>query len=204
MNEEQAARDLALVRRVIEATQRRVDPQMFHFVIWGVIVLVWYPLESWLGSHGQGEWQAAVGIAALVLGSVLSVVGGFLANRQSRLPAGDPTFALRIAYVCWVFIGTGAVCSVVGGVIGVDTRWMPHLWGLIYALMLMVLGTIYATECFWLGLFALIGTLVAAANLPLAGYIIGGSIGPAAIIAGLVAEYRVRRLQREAVHVTEG
>ncbi len=204
MNQEQAAQDLALVRRVLEATQRRVDPQMFHFIIWGVIVLVWYPLDCWLDRNGGGDRQVGIAIAALVLGCVLSMVGGFLANRRTRLPAGDPTFAMRIASICWIFVGTGAACTIAAGVIGADSRWMPHLWGLIYALMLMVLGALYAPECFWLGLLALAGTLWAAANLEQAGYIIGGTIGPAAIVAGLVAEYRVRRLQREAVHVGEG
>ena len=203
MNSQQAAQDLALVGRVLAATQRRIDPQMFHFIIWGSIVLVWYPLDSWLGSRGLSSWQHRVAISSLVLGVLLSGIGGYLANRKPRVPAVDASFAVRIALICSVFVGTGAVCTAAAGMIGLNAAWMPHLWGLIYAMMLMVLGVLYAAECFWLGLFALAGTLTAAADLPRAGYIIGLTMGPAAIISGLAAEFRVRGLRREALHVRE-
>ena len=55
MDHELAARDLELIGRVLEQTRRRVDPQMFHMIVWGTIVLFWYPLMSWLQAAGRGR-----------------------------------------------------------------------------------------------------------------------------------------------------
>jgi hypothetical protein len=203
MNERQATNDLALVERILDATQRRVDPQMFHFIIWGTIVLAWYPLENWLAANDRGG-QAIVAVVAISLGATLSALTGFLANRSPRLAAADPDFGSRIGLACSIFIGTGVVCSICIGVLGGDSRWTPHLWGLIYALMLMTLGVFYSAECFWFGILALAGTIVAAWRLELAGYILGFTMGPAALIPGLIAERRVRRLQRETLNVGDG
>jgi hypothetical protein len=204
MDEQQAADDLALVRRILDATHRRVDPQMFHFIIWGAIVLVWYPLDQWLEANEYRASQAPLAICALVLGSSLSIIGGYLANRRPRLVTGDPGFSTRIAAACGVFIGTGVACSVAIALSGENVRWTPHLWGLMYALMLMTLGVFYSSECFLFGLLALAGTIAAAWQRQNAGYILGLSMGIAAVIPGLMAERRVRRLQQEAVNVDGG
>ena len=79
MDKEQLADDLHLIRRVLDQTHRRVDPQMFQMILWGVIVLVWYPLANWFelaGNHrgtivfsasaspliGSGAWRAKLGV----------------------------------------------------------------------------------------------------------------------------------------------
>ena len=204
MDADRATDDLALVRRILSATQRRVDPQMFHFIIWGILVLVWYPLDEWLGNQGFRSAQAPLGMTALAVGTLSSIIGGYLANRRPRLSAGDPGFSQRIGIACSIFIGTGVICSIAVALIGADASWTPHLWGLMYALMLMTLGVFYSSECFWFGLLALGGTIAAAARRDLAGYILGLTMGPAAIIPGLLAEWRVRRLRNETVYVGEG
>jgi hypothetical protein len=202
MNDQQAIDDLDLVRRILDNTQRRVDPQMFHFIIWGAIVTVWYPLDNWLAAHRHDE-QAIVAAVALLLGATLSILGSVLANRRPRLAASDRDFAARIGMACSVFVGTGMVCSICLGVLG-GSRWIPHLWGLLYALLLMTLGVFYSAECFWFGMLALGGTIAAAWRLDSAGYLVGLTLGPAALFPGLLAENRVRRLRDEAVDVGDG
>jgi hypothetical protein len=203
MNEQQAIDDLALVQRILDATQRRVDPQMFHFVIWGAVVIIWYPLDNWLSNH-HSDVQALVAASALLLGATLSVMAGFMANRRPRLVASDPDFASRIGMSCSVFVGTGVVCSICIGVLGADSRLIPQLWGLLYALMLMTLGVFYSADCFWFGTLALLGAMAAVGRPDLGGYLVGLTMGPAALLAGLIAERRVRRLRREAVDVGDG
>jgi hypothetical protein len=203
MNDRQAAEDLELVRQILDATRRRLDPQMFHFVIWGGIVVVWYPLDNWLTAEKAG-WQGTVAVMSLALGTILSVIGGVVANRRPRLPAADPDFAARILKFCSAFIGTGILCSLMLVTVIDAPQWLPHLWGFVYALSLMVLGAFYSRECFWFGLLALGGTIAAAWQREFAGYILGITMGPAALVSGLIAESRVRRMKHEAVNVGDG
>ena len=42
-----AAADLEYISSVIKRTQKRIDPHAFHFVLWGAIVLVCYPLLNY-------------------------------------------------------------------------------------------------------------------------------------------------------------
>jgi hypothetical protein len=189
---------------VLDATRRRIDPQMFHFIIWGAIVLVWYPCDNWLAWRGAEEWQPALGVGSLLLGATLSSIGGAITNRKPRLPSGDSTLSAQIGQVVGIFIGTAVVCTLFAQFAIADMRWMIPFWGLTYALLLMVLGALYSGACFWCGLVCLAGTLASVLRLEWAGFVVGLTMGPAAIVAGILAERRVRQLQHETVHVPEG
>lgn len=200
MDREQLADDLHLIRRVLDQTHRRVDPQMFHMILWGAIVLVWYPLMTWFDLHDRGTAMLVTSIAALATGCTLSTVLGARAARKPRLAAGNAHLAVQVGRLVAIFIGTGMVLSfamptlVKGG-----ERYIVHAWGLIYALMLMTIGVVYSREVFWCGLPAFVAAIAALRFPSHAGYVVGPAMGIGCIVAGVIAERRVARLRGEAV-----
>ncbi len=200
MDREQAVQDLELISRVLDGTRRRVDPQMFHAIVWGTIVLVWYPLMSWFERSGDRRAELVVSIAAIAGGSVLSAFLGWRSGRRPRLPAANAHLARRVGALTAIFIATGILLSMaVPSLVQGGERFIPHVWGLLYALMLMTLGVVYSGECFFCGLPSLIGTIVALRFPSEAGFILGPAMGLGCIVAGVIAERRVARLRLESV-----
>src|SRR5262249_51959379 len=153
MDREQAARDLELIGRVLEQTRRRVDPQMFHMIVWGSIVLVWYPLMSWLEAADRGRTCLWVSLGAIGGGTLLSTLLGWRFGRRPRLAAANTLLAKRLGQLTAVFVVTGIVLSFAVPLLAKGGGlYVPHVWGLLYALMLMTLGVFYSREFFYCGL----------------------------------------------------
>jgi len=200
MNPEQAAQDLALIRRVLEQTRRRVDPQMHHAILWGTIVLIWYPLMSWFERSGDGRAQLIVSFAAVWCGAILSAWRGWRSSRHPRLAAANTTLARQLGAVTGIFVGSGVLLSVAAPALSPGAeRFVPHIWGMLYALMLMTLGVFYSREFLFCGLPCLLATMAALRWPDAAGYILGPAMGLGCIVAGCIAERRVARLRRESV-----
>jgi hypothetical protein len=198
MDREQLADDLHVIRRVLDQTQRRVDPQMFHMILWGVIVLVWYPLMNWFDLRGNGKGMAISGIAALGFGVLASTYLGWRASRKPRIAAGNAHLASQIGKLVAIFIVTGVVLSMaVPALVRGGERYMVHLWGMIYALMLMSVGVVYSRLVFWCGVPSLLAVLVMLRFPEHAGFVVGPAMGIGSLVAGLIAERRVARLRRE-------
>jgi hypothetical protein len=47
MERDTAHSELEFIASVMRRTQAAVDPHAFHFVLWGALVLVCYPLMNW-------------------------------------------------------------------------------------------------------------------------------------------------------------
>lgn len=198
MDREQAARDLELIGRVLEQTRRRVDPQMFHLIIWGTIVLVWYPLMSWFEASGRGRTCLWVSVVALGSGTLLSSFLGWWYARRPRLAAANTTLARRLGQLTAIFVLTGVVLSFAVPMLAEGGgAYVPHVWGLLYALMLMTLGVIYSREFFFCGLPSLLATIAALHWVTWSGYLLGPAMGLGCIVAGTIAERRVARMRRE-------
>ncbi len=194
------ADDLAFVRDVMARAERRIDPHAFHFVSWGAVVLVWYPLMNWLEESGRRGAMLWVGLAALVLGFALS---GLLEWRRTRrpVPAAEDTFVgrqvVRIVAAC---IAAAALLSAVGPATqAIPGERVPIVWGFAYAVMAYAVGVVYRDEFRWAGAFIFVGT-VAALLLPHAqGYVLGPVMGLGMIVPGVMAERRVARLRLQEV-----
>jgi hypothetical protein len=197
---QQALDDLHLIRRVLEMTQRRVDPQMFHAIIWGALVMVWFPLMNWFELRGDGRAQLYTSLLALALGMTVSATLGYRAARGPRLKSANTHLAAQVAAVVATFVIAGLIlslaipCLVPGG-----ERFIPHVWGFLYALKLLVLGIFYSREFFWCGLFVFAGGVCALAWVPYAGFILGAAMGLGCIVPGVIAERRVARLRGESL-----
>jgi hypothetical protein len=194
----QAGRELDLIREVIARTQRRIDPHAFHFVHWGAIVLVWYPLAAWLQAAGHLRAMIAVGIAAVALGFALSFGRELRLRGVPRVAGEDIDLARRVGWVVAANVGAGVLLSGLAPATGlIAGPNVPILWGLVYANLAFTTGVLYQRDFMLGGLAIFAGAVLAMFFQAHSGYILGPVMGLGMIIPGLRAEARVRRLREE-------
>ncbi|MCI0650951.1 MAG: hypothetical protein L0Z55_03615 [Planctomycetes bacterium] len=199
-SQDSAARDLEYIRRMLERTQQRIDPHAFHFVHWGAIVLVWYPLMNYFEESGQLAWRLPVSIVAIALGTLLSFAREIRLSRAPRL-AGENTYIGRqVGIIVAGCIGAGVVLSGFAPATGfVDGPEVPVIWGLVYSALAFMTGVVYTREFLVSGVVIFAGTLLAMAIQQYNGFILGPFMGLGMIIPGLVAERRVTKMQEAPV-----
>lgn len=193
-----AARDLKLIREVLERTEQRIDPHAFHFVWWGAIVLVWYPLANLFmlaGNRPAMFWTMGI---SLGIGSIGSSVMGYRAGKNPRL-TGENTFISRqVGMIVLATIGTGIVLSPLAPSTGfIAHQHMPTMWALVYALMAFMVGVVYRSEFLWAGAVIWAAAVVAMFLPDYNGFIVGPAMGLGMIVPGVMAERRVRRMRDE-------
>src|ERR1051325_1948442 len=142
-----ARSDLEYLHEVLARAERRVDPHAFHFVHWGLIVLVWYPVLDWLQREGRQGLAAITGGAALLLGTVLSVVRERRLSGRARIDGADGVVEHQVMAVAFGTVAAGLVLNVVAPVAHfVDGRAVPVLWGLSYAALAGGVAVVYRRE----------------------------------------------------------
>ncbi len=195
MDSENAERELAFVKDIMQKTSQRVDAHAFHSVHWGVIVLVWYPIGNWFGQHGMMDWYIGIGVAAIILGTALSVWRGVQVNRTPRLVGGNTFISCQIARIVFANLIAGFVLSFLGPATGlIEGANVPIIWGLVYANVAFMMGVAYSRDFMISVVFIFVGTLLAMLMPQYNGYILGPFMGLGMIVPGLRAEARVRRL----------
>ena len=85
MKELQATVDLEFIKEVMQKTHRRIDTHAFHTIIWGCIVLVWYPLGNYFVQQEMMAAYFALIPICLVLGSVLSGVSEYRRSMERAI-----------------------------------------------------------------------------------------------------------------------
>lgn len=196
---ETAREELRHLDQLLARTRSRVDPHAFHYVHWGIIVLIWYPLANALSLLGHPWWQIPVSVVALAIGISLSVLREKRLERNPRLPGEDTTLARQVAWISWAGVSLGFVLSGLAPATGfIDGANVPILWGLIYANIAFHTGVVYRREFFWAAAFILAGVLLAMFFQAYSGIILGPFMGLGLILPGLRAEKSVRALQAEA------
>jgi hypothetical protein len=193
-----AARDLRYIREVLEQTHRRIDPHAFHFVLWGAIVMVWYPTANLFERAGNMGMYAAVGVVSFVLGMTLSSLLEYRLKKRPRVE-GENTFVGRqVGWIVFGCISAGIVLSATGPAFRfIEGRDVPVIWGLVYATMAYMVGVVYSPEYKWAGAGIFLGAVAAMAVPEWNGVILGPTMGLGMIVPGLMAERRVRSM-REA------
>lgn len=194
-----AAEELALVRAILDRTQRRLDPHAFHFIGWGAVVLIWYPLDNLFRMQGRpASWTAILIAAALATGIALGLYGEWRLARRGGTAGEDTVFSRQVNLVVWGTIGPAALLSALGPATQtIPGASVPVIWGFAYAVLAYSMGVIYSREFLWAGIAIFAGT-VAALLLPAwSGFILGPSMGLGLLVPGIISERRVRA-RREA------
>lgn len=199
-----AREDLAFLRAVLERTQRRVDPHAFHFVSWGAIVLVWYPLNNLIEMRETpGPWGLVLGVTSLLVGVAIGWIGEVRLNRKlarGELPPEDPEVGRQVVQVVWGALAPAIVLSSVGPATGlVPGPSIPLVWGFAYAVLAWGMGVVYSAEFRWGAVFIFAGCLAALAAPAYAGIVLGLTMGPGILVPGLIAMRRVRAQRESAV-----
>jgi len=200
MDPQQARGDLARIEEIVAQTRRQIDPHAFHFVHWGVIVLVWFPLGNLLQLRGGGAPLIALNVGAIVLGMAITIVREHLLQRHPRL-AGENTFLTRqvVLIVYSLVIATMVLSAVTPATELIRGENVPILWGLAYAVIAFMTGVVYERDFLFRGVFIFAGCVLAMLFQEWNGLILGPFMGLGMIVPGLRAERRVRRLLEEKV-----
>jgi len=190
------ARDLRYIREVLARTEARVDPHAFHFVMWGALVLVCYPLLNWFELTGRLRAMAWLGASALVTGAILSAAFEIRLASRPRLPGENTFVARQVVKIVWLNVGLAALLSAVGPAFGlVPHQGVSLVWGFAYANMAYMVGVVYRTEYLVAGLAIAAASLVAWSMPSYRGFILGPFMGLGMIVPGVMAERRVARLR---------
>lgn len=192
------ADDLRFIRQIMERTQARIDPHAFHFVLWGALVLVFYPLLNWLELAGRADLAAKFGIGALAAGILGSILLETRLKTRSRLDGENTYVSRQVVLLVAYHIGVASFLSAAGPTSGfIPGPFVPLLWGFTYASMMYTIGVVYMREYMVAGLGILTGTAIALFNVRYAGMILGPFMGLGAIVPGVIAERRVARMRTE-------
>ena len=195
MDAQNAERELAFVKDIMQRTSQRVDAHAFHSVHWGVIVLVWYPLGNWFNQQNMMSWYIGISVASLLVGAGLSVWRGARVARTPRLAGGNTFVSCQIARIAFANLIAGFVLSFLAPATGlIAGANVPIIWGLVYANMAFMMGVAYSIDFIISGVFIFVGALLAILMPAYNGYILGPFMGLGMIVPGLRAEARVRRL----------
>jgi hypothetical protein len=198
MEAESARNDLNFIKDIIGRTHRLIDPHAFHFVHWGAIVLLWYPLANLFTDLDRPHWILPLSVAAVGLGMGLSTIRELLRIRRPRL-RGENTFVSR--QVVWILassLGAAGVLSGLAPATGfIEGPDVPIIWGLAYANLTFMIGVVYTRDFLVAGLIIFVGCVAAMLCQAQAGYILGPVMGLGLITPGIRAERRVRLLEEE-------
>ena len=190
--------DIQFIREIVQKSHRRIDPHAFHYVHWGAIVLLWYPLDNWFRMSGRESWANGLMIGALVLGGVLSGLRESLAGRSPRLEGSNTHIARQVSWITAGSLIAAFVLSMLAmGFSVLDEKHVYLVWGLAYANIAFMTGVVYTRDFLLSGIFIFVGVAIAVAFSDYCGFILGPFMGLGMIAPGLLAEKRVRKLREE-------
>ncbi|MEM8885124.1 MAG: hypothetical protein AAGD14_13730 [Planctomycetota bacterium] len=187
--------DLRYIREVLTRTQARIDPHAFHFVLWGGLVLVAYPLLNWFELGGDLAAMAWTGGVALALGTLGSTIFEMRLSGKPRLEGENTFVAGQVVRIVFMNVALGVVLTAIGLV---PPEAIPLIWGFVYANMAYMVGVVYMPEYRWSGIVIAAATLLAWFQADYRGFILGPAMGLGMIVPGVMAERRVARLRNEA------
>lgn len=191
---EAAAQELEFIRTILEKTQRRIDPHAFHFVGWGAVVLVWYPLGNLFQIQERpASWNIALMAAAIVTGVAVGMIGERRLARRGGAEAEDTLFSRQVGLIVGGTIGSGALLSAVGPATGaISGEAVPIVWGFAYAVLAYSMGVVYSREYLWAGIAIFAASVAALVAPQFAGFILGPAMGLGLLVPGVISERRVR------------
>lgn len=198
MDSNQARSDLDFVKRVMQQAGDRIDARAFHFVHWGLIVAIWYPLANWFQHQGKTTWLAGLGIGSIALGFLVSWIRETRLRNTTRLPGENSMLGRQIGMVVAGCIAGGIALSAIAPATQfVEGPNVPILWGLVYANLMFVIGVLYNRDFIVGGVFIFLGSVAAMFLQEYNGYILGPVMGLGVIIPALRAEARLRRQRND-------
>ena len=195
MDSTKARQSLALIDEILKKTQQHLDPHAFHFVHWGLIVLVWYPLANYFQLQGDVTQYISIGIASTLLGISLSVFREMKLSKAPRLLTEDTFLTKQVCILVYSVLAAAIILSIVAPANNfIHGRNVPILWGFSYAIIAFMMGVLYEKDFLISGIAIFFGCVLAIFFQEWNGYILGPFMGLGLAIPGMRAEGRVSRL----------
>ena len=195
MNTEIASNDLRYIREIQERTRRRVDPHAWHFVLWGTIVLLWYPTHNLMQLNLLPDWRFSLFVVALTVGSIGSGLFGWRMSRR-RLTAVNTFISRQIGIIVFSCGGAAIVLNIVGPLTGIlPGGLVPLIWGFAYAHIAFGVGVVYSREFLVSAAVIFAGCIGALFRPEWNGLILGPCMGLGMIVPGVISERRVRKIR---------
>lgn len=198
IDRDEARAEVRYLDELVQRARLRIDPHAFHYVHWGVIVLLWYPIDNWLRHQGAGGLRIGLGVGSVVLGIGLSAWRERRLVHTPRLQAEDADLVRRIVAVVYTSVVAGTILSGLlpaRGILHGDD--IPLIWGLVYANIAFVTGHLYRPSFLYGAALIFAGVVMAAFLREQNGYILGPCMGLGILVPGLAAERDVRRQKQE-------
>lgn len=194
MNTEIASNELRYIREILERTHRRVDPHAWHFVLWGTIVLLWYPTHNLMQLNLLPDWRFWLFVVALTVGSIGSGLFGWRMSRR-RLTAANTFISRQIGIIVSSCGGAAILLNIVGPLTGIlPVGLVPLIWGFAYAHIAFGVGVVYSREFLVSAAVIFAGCIGAMFRPELSGLILGPCMGLGMIVPGVISEHRVRKM----------
>ncbi|MCY3759108.1 MAG: hypothetical protein OXG96_15420 [Acidobacteria bacterium] len=203
MNTEIASNDLRYIREVLERTRSRIDPHAWHFVLWGTIVLLWYPSHNLMQLNLLPDGRFWLFVVALTVGTVGSGLFGWRMIRQ-RLTAANTFISRQIGIIVFSCCGAAILLNIVGPLTGIlPVGLVPLIWGFAYAQMAFAVGVVYSREFLDSAAVIFAGCIGAMFRPELNGLILAPCMGLGMIVPGVISELRVRKLRAKESRVDD-
>lgn len=197
MKKVQAREDLQWIDKILSMTHRRVDPHLFHAIIWGAVVLFWYPLMNYF-FIAHPHLVMPTMIFFITVGAITSFAYEIRTAIKPRMKAENTQLSRQIAAIAWIFVGFGTLLSIlISTVYPNNYSALYFVWGSLYFLMLATWGVFYSREFLWCCPFPLLGVVFALLWPHYAGFILGPTMGMGILIPGIIAEKRVMKMRQE-------
>ena len=197
MNTEVASNDLMYIREVLERTRSRIDPHAWQFVLWGIIVLLWYPTHNLMQLNLLPDWRFSLFVFALTVGVIGSGLFGWRMSRR-RLTAANTFISRQIGIIVFSCVGSAILLNIVGPLTGIlPVELIPLIWGFAYAHIAFGVGVVYSREFLVSAAVIFAGCIAAMFRPELNGLILGPCMGLGMIVPGVISERRVRKMAAE-------
>ena len=196
MNTGIASNDLMYIREVLDRTHRSIDQGAWPFVLWGTIVLLWYPTHNlmWLNVFPNWWWQLLIFVLA-VGGVGMTVIGRRMKRRPDYAVAEKTIIARQITRICWSYVGAASLLSVLGPITGIiPGPQVPVIWGFAYAHMTFGVGVATYSRQYLVSAAAIFaGSVLAMAFTEFNGLILGPCMGLGMLVPGVISMRRAQR-----------
>lgn len=196
MNTEVASNDLMYIREILDRTHRSIDQSAWPFVLWGTIVLFWYPIHNLMFLNVLPNWWRQLLIFALGVGFAGMILIGRRMKRRSGYVVGEKTFVgQQVTKICSWYVGAAVLLSVLGPSSGIiPGPQVPVVWGFAYAHMVFGVGVSTDSRQYLVSAAAIFaGSLLAMAFTQFNGLILGPCMGLGMLVPGVISMRRAKR-----------
>ena len=195
-NTEIASNDLMYIREVLDRAHRSIDQSAWPFVLWGTIVLLWYPTHNLMLLNVIPNWWWQLLIFASAVGCVgMTVMGRWMKRRPGYAVAEKTIIGRQIARICWAYVGAAILLSVLGPISGViPGPQVPVIWGFAYAHMAFGVGVATYSRQYLVSAAAIFaGSVLAMVFTEFNGLILGPCMGLGMLVPGVISMRRAQR-----------